>query len=269
MIRSFLFCLLNILVVQVSLAQQDTLICEPDSAFIASGAIVFPPPLVNDTLGIGIPVNACISTPYDLTFFLNSPSNVTIAGTAVEVNWIRVDSVANLPKGITFDCSVSDCMVFPDSIACIRLSGTPEVINEPGDYELVIFMTASTNIIPMLPIMFPSEALGAPGSYTLTLDAEGACDSITAAKDFTEPEALSIFPNPVDHSLNVHWNSKENGEGSIQLLSLTGQVLREEKFQTQPGRVEHKLNVGGMADGLYLLQFTSKQTNFRRKILKL
>ena len=64
-----LFCLLS---VATSYAQ-GTLTCEPDSAFLASGALVDPSPYINDTLGDGLP-DACLNTPYDLTIFCQ-PTN--------------------------------------------------------------------------------------------------------------------------------------------------------------------------------------------------
>lgn len=270
MIRAILSLVFCISILHNGTAQQDTLICEPDSAFLASGAIVFPPPFVNDTIGIGIPQAACINEPFEVIFFLNAPSNIVFAGVDIMVNWIRVDSVTNLPAGLDLQCSVDDCQVFPDSLACIRLSGTPDSSNMPGDYELLIFMTASTNIFPSLPIEYPSETLGAPGSYTITLLEEGGCDTIsTAVHQYTEVEDLNIFPNPVRNELAVQWQSQFLGSGVIGLTTLTGQRVYHEELRVQPGLMRHDVGMGSLAPGIYLLDFRSDKVNFRRKVLKL
>ncbi len=270
MIRAILCSVFLLTIMQNAIAQQDTLICEPDSAFLASGAIVFPTPFVNDTLGIGIPQPACINDSFEVIFFLNAPPTITFAGVDIIVNWIRVDSVTNLPAGLDIECSVDNCQIFPDSLACIRLSGTPDPSNMPGDFELLIFMTASTNIFPTLPIQYPSETLGAPGSYIITLLEEGACDTITSTvNQYKEVAGLNIFPNPVRNELAVEWQSQFVGSGTIGLTTLTGQRVYNEELKVQPGLMRHDLILSPLVPGIYFLDFRSDNINFRRKVLKL
>ena len=158
-------------------AQDSTALCQPDSAFLESGQIIFPTPYVNDTLGDGIPVEACINTPYDLTFQVLAPGVLNVSGFPVSLTSISIDTVLNLPAGITYECTAPECLIVADSFSCIFLSGTPSPDNQVGDYELKIVLTANTSIGP-IPLEYPNPAL-VPGTYILVLNEEGSANGST------------------------------------------------------------------------------------------
>src|SRR5210317_882506 len=90
-----------------NISAQDTINCNPDTTFINSGALVDPAPYINDTLGEGLP-DGCINTPYDLTIFVNPPNTFEFNGFAVGVDSFTIDSLVNLPDGLSYTCSTGN-----------------------------------------------------------------------------------------------------------------------------------------------------------------
>jgi hypothetical protein len=242
----------------------------PDSSFINSELIIFPTPFVNDTLGDGIPVEACINSPYDITFFVRSPKTIEFAGLNLTVESIRIDSVQNLPEGITYSCSAENCEVLADSTTCIFLTGTPNSNNEPGAYELVIFLTIKLVALPGFTATFPDPNL-APGSYTLVLNNEGspACDSTTAVADlFVKIDRFEIYPNPVQDELQIRWNAITNSDINILISDLTGQILKRENLSTGRGYHQTNVQMEMLQSGFYLVGIEAEGATVWKKLIK-
>lgn len=252
-------------------AQDSTLVCVPDSAFLASGQIIYPAPFVNDTLGDGIPEIACVNTPYDLTFFVNVPDMIVFPGVPfpITVEYISIDSVQNLPSGVTYSCGVDDCFIPGDSVTCIYLQGTPDETNQPGDYELKIFLSLKAVGLPAFEASFPDPVL-APGTYIMTLNEEGSADcGTTPVFDYQDvPDGINLYPNPVSSSVTLEWESKQAGKGVLQVMSYTGQLLFERNISFGQGLVNQSIQVNNLQAGMYLVGIQATDTHFWTKMIK-
>ena len=80
--------------------------------------------------------------------------------------------------------------------------------------------------------------------------------SIESAAD----RAISIAPNPVvsDH-FQLRLDHTENGQASWQILSLTGQVLREQQLYLDGGTYQEDIPTNTLARGTYLLRWRDEQ----------
>ena len=218
-----------------TLFAQDTPSCDADTAFINSGAIVQPTPIQNDTLGDGLP-DACINTPYNLTMFLHPPSSFAVGTINVPVTSFRIDSVINLPDGLSYECSAPDCTFPADSINCIFLSGTPSDANESELYELTIHLTVSAGGLGFA-ATFPDPAL-APGSYHIILHPEGdtACQTSTPVLDHNPiAETINVFPNPGEDQITLAFDSKLNSMWTTASMEQLGFSGENTKCQYFPG----------------------------------
>ncbi len=65
---------------------------------------------------------------------------------------------------------------------------------------------------------------------------------------------LALYPNPVRNQLSVNLNSNYFGDTYIQVYSLQGILVHQEKFQKSAKVVSRSLNLGGLPTGTYLLQ---------------
>ncbi len=250
------------------LAQLDTLtLCEPDSAFLASGDIIDPLPFVNDTIGEGFTVPACIGELYEQLMFVRLPSTINL-GLPLGITSVRIDSVTNLPVGMSYVCSRANCDFPADSTGCILLTGTPTADNAPGEYELEIFVTVASTLGP-LPINIPNETL-VPGTYILTVNDPAITSCIASSRDLDlQPVSFQIFPNPALQQTMLEWESDHQGIGELEVRNSTGQVVRSQSVNYNVGTQQELVDLRDLPSGLYMVGVRGPRLRFWNKVLKL
>ncbi len=267
MLRLYTTLILLLLTICSGRAQDMT--CEADSALLASDFIVSPTPYVNDTLGEGIVEPACINVSYSKQFIVRAPNTFIFNTFVLNVDSFVVDSLINLPLGMTYECSNPDCVILADSIACITISGTPTDGNQPGDYDLAIALTVHIGDFS-IEANFPDPAL-APGTYTLTLNPEGdtSCQMTTPTFDVASGETgMQIFPNPVSEILNVNWISKQHGAGHIELRNIAGALIQRKDISYITGQNQYELPLGHLQSGMYLVGIKTNEGSSWKRIIK-
>ena len=70
----------------------------------------------------------------------------------------------------------------------------------------------------------------------------------------TESNAYSVFPNPVQSVLNVEHNATSNASISINLMDMTGRVLKQIHAKSNIGLHQLSIDMNGMAKGIYTMQ---------------
>lgn len=243
---------------------QDNPVCDPDTAFVNSDAIVDPLPYVNDTLGEGLP-DACINTPYSQTIFVHPPAMFNTGVIIVPVNSFRIDSVINLPEGISYTCSTEDCLFKADSVSCIYLSGIPTAENSEEVYELKIFITINAGIA--FQATFPDPAL-APGEYNIAMHPEGdpACGTVPVLDIEPTPEWISLYPNPIGDFLNVEISGERAPVSNIRIWDQSGLLVKELPVDGLSGLQQFYL--GELPAGFYISTIQTKEKVYRSKIIK-
>ncbi|MCH8319001.1 MAG: T9SS type A sorting domain-containing protein, partial [Bacteroidetes bacterium] len=79
--------------------------------------------------------------------------------------------------------------------------------------------------------------------------------------------AVSIYPNPNNNEVIIKMNIAKNQNVEIRLLSLSGQVLYEEKPGQLIGAYQKKIDLQGYAKGIYYLQIITDTEVINRKIV--
>jgi len=247
---------------------QDTLICAPDSAFIFSDAIVSPSPKVNDTIGDGIPKEGCINTPYELTVFLKTPSQISIMGFVIPLIDIQIATVRNLPEGLSISCSRPECIIPADSLACFFITGTPTANNDTGTYLLEIDLLIKTPFLGTIEVTFPDPTF-APGVYEFKLNEEGSENCLTSSlRELAAFELTKIFPVPSDNIVNLNWKANLAEYTEIRLWHMTGQLIHTERIRAHQGMNEHRLQIDQLSPGLYWVDIRSRSNQSILKLVK-
>ncbi|MEL6657783.1 MAG: T9SS type A sorting domain-containing protein, partial [Bacteroidota bacterium] len=84
----------------------------------------------------------------------------------------------------------------------------------------------------------------------------GLVNGTIAALESDAEMDLSIAPNPVvNEQFQLRVERTPGGQASWQILSLTGQVIREQQRTTDEGFYEEQINTNTMASGIYLLRW--------------
>lgn len=87
---------------------------------------------------------AQIGVAYDQKIDIQIPATVVYLGAPRTLNWVRIDSVENLPCGLCWRSSNSNNQFNGNSTGCVRITGT--TYDAPGQYKLRIRLTANANV---------------------------------------------------------------------------------------------------------------------------
>jgi hypothetical protein len=101
-------------------------------------------------------------------------------------------------------------------------------------------------------------------AWLLHLDSDGClvpgCNEVVNTKDINSESGkdFKIYPNPVvSNNLSIVCLGNNNKEINLQLLSLSGQILKETKFKSEQG-LQIQLDIPfDISDGEYVLRFNS------------
>jgi len=93
--------------------------------------------------------------------------------------------------------------------------------------------------------------------YVALFDAEGSTVSVLPV---IEAGALSLYPNPAIHNINVSVSLKSSSHVSVNIYNTMGQVMMAEDLGTlETGNSNHVINIDGLASGNYIVKVTSER----------
>lgn len=107
-------------------------------------------------------------------------------------------------------------------------------------------------------------------SSNKTIRGEGWDASYTITVGTQEPEAvnnLRVYPNPVTDILNVRFDVIGFNTVQTDLFSLTGKNIYNDITKGSNGRVEKRIDLSGVAKGVYMLRITSETGVSNTKVI--
>ena len=176
----------------------DAQTCAPAQPFPDS-LIALPPSWSDARPTAGIQDTACIGQYFEFTLSLKSPG--AIPGFPVTINSISMpvsNGVMNLPAGMSYVCNPPNCVFPTDSLACVKIFGTPTNPADVGQKDLTLSLTINSNIGP-IPINYPNQTLDPGGHYYLHVKAAGStgCFEPSSTRDLSGSiKEMKSFPNP-------------------------------------------------------------------------
>lgn len=81
-----------------------------------------------------------------------------------------------------------------------------------------------------------------------------------------ESNLFSIYPNPASKALNILFNKEVSEVVKLKMINSLGNVVYAETLSTT-GKVNHTINVGKMAEGMYLLNVQCENLNSSQKVI--
>lgn len=100
------------------------------------------------------------------------------------------------------------------------------------------------------------------GPWTEYMDI--VCTSCVGVEDKDEAH-VSVYPNPASRDMNVSINTGTSDLLTVKLLNALGTVVYNEKISTT-GKINHSVNVGKLAEGIYFLNVEGKKLNYSQKV---
>lgn len=70
---------------------------------------------------------------------------------------------------------------------------------------------------------------------------------------------LNVYPNPARGEARLTFNSKSNGEARVRMFNMNGQEVMSRVLVINEGENNHRLDLDGVAKGLYLIELSGDQ----------
>ncbi|MCB0840998.1 MAG: SprB repeat-containing protein, partial [Bacteroidetes bacterium] len=124
--------------------------CNPDPAYTTPG--IYPTAIAN----------GCLNELYSQVITIVVPTDTVVSGFPIPIDSIVLDSVVNLPVGLTYQCVPPSCGFPGGTSNCILISGTPTLADT---FVVDIYTTAWVTVFGN-PVAFP---VAQPGFYEMII----------------------------------------------------------------------------------------------------
>jgi hypothetical protein len=199
-----------------------------------------------DTLALGF-----LNQPYQVTATILPPASDTVLGVQIQIHHIVLDSVTNMPPGLTWQSNTTDNNFYPGTYYCILMQGTP---TQADTFHLKIYIGAFIDVF------------GTPVYGGQVVDSTSIAIVIIDNTGITERQDKSFYiagnsPNPFSSWTSIRYYSEEPGPVEFQLYTMMGALV--DTRQTLASKGENYFHYLGdkLAPGtyFYLLRSNGKQ----------
>ena len=199
-----------------------------------------------------------VNESYEQVFTVIPPDQATILTGTVEIVKIVIDTVGNLPPGLSYQTN-SDTF-YVDTAYCILLSGIPTAA---GVYDLHI------RVIPYIfTIVFgiiQGPAIEDDTSLTIIVREPSGMDEFSG-KTFSVLDAL---PNPFEITTRIGFFTRDQGLYELTVYNLLGQLAYSENITGIQGRNYFNFNGIDLNPGTYLYNISGNGNSVTRKLIRL
>jgi hypothetical protein len=243
------------------------LACNPAAPASAAKSYILP----DSATGIA---HGCAGVPYDETMYIKAFRDTTFLQLPATVDSFVINldpatiglpsylSIASVPATLVptaannYPHIVLRSPSHPDSLACIRITGTVPAGTAAATTPLSIpFKVSATVGIP--PFTLDTSSTFSNTSYSLTIDAPGTGACQVAIKQLLDVYGLQVVPNPAQGNAVLQCSVNRTFNGDLSISNSIGQILHTQTLHLSPGAQYVSLPVGNLAAGLYQVNLRS------------
>ena len=197
-----------------------------------------------------------LNVPYDevITFML--ALEIEREGTTYTLDSIAVDSVRNIPPGMTYSSNANGYV--PDSAYCSQLSGTP---TQAGEFALAFYLE------PFVDFGSGPVSLGQfidDTSVVVTVYGSTGIDPRQA----DQFQILPIVPNPFSEITRISFYTPYQERVSLQVYNILGKLMYEETQSASSGEQEFEFTGGELLPGTYFYRVINSRKLYTGKFIK-
>lgn len=200
--------------------------------------------------------DATVHKLYHETVTFMFPTDTAMSGIPVSIDSGRIDSVTNLPAGMTWQANKASRTYKPNEAGCILLSGTPTLAKK---YEIRIYVTAYVVFAgTQAPYMLDN-------TVPLTVQKDTGVGVFRVNK--LASTNISIYPNPAAHSATLAVSALHQERVSIAITNTAGSVIYTSEETMLAGDNNISLNFGTLAPGIYNVSVKGNTMNRNCKLV--
>jgi hypothetical protein len=200
---------------------------------------------------------AVLNTSYNVVVTIIPPDTATINNSEIPLVKVELKSVKNLPPGITY--SQAKKMMWPDTAYCGVMAGVPTTL---GTYHLEI------KVIPYIPILQDTVAM------PIQTDNTSMVIVVSATSDVQDLASIRVSfwgpsPNPFHFTTQLGYIARQREEARLVVMTMSGQVLYQEKITASPGMNYFRYDGRNLAPGVYISTVTAGSLVHSKRLVKL
>ncbi len=208
----------------------------------------------------------------------NSPVFSTAGLSLISGDVVTVTMTSNL-AGVTGSPATSNSLA-------VTVNATPSkpTITRPNPGNLLVSSSATGNLwyyngLVLVPNVttqnFTLTESSATGNYAVKV-VENGCSSVmsdayniinTAVTEFNNNNAINISPNPNDGNFIVSLDIANKANYTIEVKNVLGENIYQENLGNFSGIISKQINISNVGAGVYLINVTSNQGTFIKKII--
>lgn len=240
---------LIILIVSVVAGTVVSAQCEPDPGCVDTG---LPGQICPRFL-----TEATVNTSYEAVITVIPPSVFEYLEDTLDIAYIEIDSVMNLPPGIEYFPNADT--FFADTTYCIQIAGTPTA---EGNYTLGI--TVSPTIKHELLGLFKADPITDDTSVVMVVNAASGIDPYA----ITGFHLLQNIPNPFSEVTRIGFYTPFDDKIELKVYNILGELMYEEREGYPPGEYYFRFNGKELLPGTYFYRVTNSSSYFTGKFIK-
>ena len=222
--------------------------CVPDTTCedIGEPGQICPDSLPDGTVGVN----------YEHTATILPPKTTKIEGYDFFIVKIILDTIINLPPGLTYQASAKE--MFPDTAYCAIIQGTP---TETGTYALKI------KVIPFIGALgsiLAGDTVLNDTSLAITIQATSSVGSMNYSRFY----GFQNRPNPFSDYTRIGCFCDKSCVVELKIFNLVGQVIHKEELYASKGKNFFKFDGSGLISGTYFYTISNSQEIYSGKLIK-
>ncbi len=174
----------------------------------------------------------------------------------IEIVYIEIDSVLNLPPGI--DYYPNALQFYPDTAYCIQITGNP---TEAGEFQLAIYVSPFIDI-------FGTITKGPPvvddTSVVMVVHGPSGFDPYQVR----EFQVLQNIPNPFSEVTRIGFFTPFDDRIELKVYNILGELMHQENQGAPPGEHFFEFDGGDLLPGTYFYRVNNSSTFFTGKFIK-
>lgn len=205
--------------------------------------------------------NGVVGVPYSQTVTIIPPATATISGQTVNILKIKLNSVGNIPPGLTYQTNPANAefaVTTPYSRYCTLISGTPTT---PGTYHL------SIKVIPYISVLGNPTALPEQSDDTsLTIIVTPTAGVSTV--NYNKFSILDSKPNPFSYTAKIGFISPNSSEVKLKVFDIIGNIIYNETITATRGENYFDFDGIKLGKGMYIYNITNGKESYTKQLIK-
>jgi Secretion system C-terminal sorting domain len=204
---------------------------------------------------LALPV-ATVNVAYDEVITVIPPGEAKIGETTIIIKYIIVDSVLNLPSGMTYAANAE--IFYADTAYCIALSGIP--VNAGTDTLAIYvtpFISVGTTAIPGPQVVDDTSVV------IIVQEASGIKPS-----HYSTFQVLPNIPNPFSDVTRIGFFTPFDDLVELRVFNILGEMIHQETQGFSPGEHYFEFNGQALQPGTYIYRITNREAFFTGKFIK-